>query len=61
MAKITRCFNYVISIFIGVPNCLEDSIFFAKKCGFAKEAIFYQTAISAVNLKLPVTTCLYLF
>jgi len=33
---------------------------FAKKCGFAKEAIFYlKTAISAVNLKLPVTTCLY--
>jgi len=38
------------------------SIFFAKKCGFAnqrKEAIFHlKTAISAVNLKLPVTTCL---
>jgi len=49
----------VISIFIGVSNCLEDSmsIFFAKKCGFAKEASFYlQTAISAVNLKLLVTT-----
>jgi len=32
-----------------------------KKCGFAKEASFYpKTAISALNLKLPVTTCLYL-
>jgi len=51
----------VISIFIDVSNCLEVSIFFAKKCGFAKEANLYlKTAISAVNLKLPVTTCLYL-
>jgi len=32
-----------------------------KKCGFAKEASFYlKAAISAVNSKLPVTTCLYL-
>jgi len=30
-----------ISIFIGISNCLEGSIFFAKRCGFAKEAIFY--------------------
>jgi len=45
---------------MGVSNCLEVSIFFAKTCGFAKEAIFYlKTAISAVKLKLPVTTCLY--
>ena len=46
-------------MFIGVLNCLEDSrpIFFAKKCGFSKETSFYlKTAISAVNLKLPVTT-----
>jgi len=46
-------------MFTGVLNCLEDSrpIFFAKKCGFAKETSFYlKTAISAVNLKLPVTT-----
>jgi len=51
----------VISIFKGVSNCLEGSIFFAKKCGFAKEANLYlKAAISAVNLKLPVTTCLYL-
>jgi len=51
----------VISIFIGVSNCLEGSIPFAKKYGFAKEASFYlKTAISAVNLKLPVTTCLYI-
>jgi len=48
----------VISTFIGVSNCLEDSIFLPKKCGFAKEASFYlKTAIPAVNLKLPVTTC----
>jgi len=51
----------VISIFIDVSNCLEGSIFFAKKCGFAEEANLYlKTAISAVNLKLPVTTCIYL-
>jgi len=51
----------VISIFIGVSNCLEDSIFFAKKCGSAKEASFYvKTAIYAVNVKLLITTCLYL-
>jgi len=32
-------------------NCLEGSIFFAKKCGFAKEASFYlKTPISTVNL-----------
>jgi len=62
MAKITKCFQ-VISIFIGVSNYLEGSIFFAKKCSFAKEASFYlKTAISAANLKLPVrpTTCLFL-
>jgi len=36
---------------------LENSIFFAKKCGFAKKANCYlKTALSAVNLKLPVTT-----
>ena len=44
----------IIYIFIGVSNCLESSIFFAKKCGFAKEAIsFYpKTAISADKLKI---------
>jgi len=61
MAKIKKCFTVAISILIGVSNCLEGSIFFAKKCSFAKEASFYlKTAISTVNLKLPVTTCLYL-
>jgi len=36
---------------------LKTVYFFPKKCGFAKEASFYlKTAISAVNLKLPVTT-----
>jgi len=40
----------LISIFIGVSNCLEDSMFLPKKCGFAKKASFYpKTAISAVN------------
>jgi len=36
--------------------------FLLKKCGFAKEAIsFYpKTEISAINLKSPVATCLYL-
>ena len=58
--KSQNVLTMVISIFIGVSNCLESSMLFAKKCGFAKEAIFYlKTAISAVNLKLPVTTCLY--
>jgi len=34
---------------------------FCQNCGFAKEASFYpKTAIFAVNLKLPVTTCFYL-
>jgi len=34
---------------------------FGRQRFFAKEACFYpKTAISAVNLKLPVTTCLYL-
>jgi len=46
-----------ISILVGVSKCLEGSIFFAKKCGLTKEASFYlKTEISAVNLKLPVTT-----
>jgi len=51
-----------ISIFIDVSNCSDDSVFFLpKKCGFAKAACFYpKTSTSAVNLKLPVTTCLYL-
>jgi len=55
MAKITTFITVVIFIFIGVSNSSEGSIF------FAKEASFYpKTAISAVNLKLPATTCLYL-
>jgi len=63
MAKIRTFLAMVISIFIGVSNSSEHSIFFAKKCGcgFAKEASFYpKTAISAVSLKLPATICLYL-
>jgi len=51
----------VISILIGVFNCSEAVYFLPKKCGFAKETSSYpKTAIFAVNLKLPVTTCLYL-
>jgi len=51
----------VISMFIGVSNRSEAVYFLPKKCGFAKEASFYpKIAISAVNSKLPVTTCLYL-
>jgi len=50
----------VISIFIGVSNCLESSIFFAKKMWFCQRSNFFlKTAISAVNSKLLVTTCLY--
>jgi len=50
MAKITFSL-LVISIFIGVSNCLENSIFFAKKCGLSKKASFYlKTKNSAVNL-----------
>jgi len=37
MAKITKCLTMVISILIGVSNCLEGSIFFAIKCGFTEE------------------------
>jgi len=58
--KSQNVLTIAISVFIGVSNCLEGSIFFAKKCGFAKKQFFYlKTAISAVNLQLPVTTCLY--
>jgi len=47
-----------------IHRCLKfikgSIIFFAKKCGFAKESNFYlKTAISAVNLKLPATSSLY--
>jgi len=59
--KSQNVLTMVISIFIGVSNCSENSIFFAEKCGFTKEARFYpKTAVSALNLKLPITTCLYL-
>jgi len=61
----------VISIFIGVSNYSEGNIFLPKKCGFAtffskncglatRSKFYPKTAISAVNLKLPVTACLYL-
>jgi len=50
----------IISTFIDVSNCSKDSVFFAKKCGIAKAPSFYpKTSPSAVNLKLPITTCLY--
>jgi len=45
-----------------VSEIVRKAVYFLrKKCGFAKEASFYpETVISAVNLKLPVTTCPYL-
>jgi len=59
MAKITKFFYGNLH----VHRCLKlfgRQYIFCQKCGFAKEASFYfKTAISAVNLKLPVTTCLY--
>jgi len=59
--KSRNVLTMVTSIYIGVSNYLEDSIFFAKKRGVAKEASFcLKAAISAVNVKLPITTCLYL-
>jgi len=46
----------VISKFIDISKCLEGSMFLPKNCGFAKEARFYlEAAISAADLKLPVT------
>ena len=61
MAKMTKGFNFGN---FHIHRCLKlfgRQYIFAKKCGFAKEASFYlKTAISGVNLKLPVTTCLYL-
>jgi len=36
MAKITNVLTIAISIFIGVSNCLEGSIFFAKKMWFCQ-------------------------
>ena len=52
----------VISIFTGVSNCSEGSIFLLTKCYFAKVASFHpKTAISSINLKLPVVfICLVL-
>ena len=58
--KSQNALTMIISIFIDVSNCSEDSVFFAKKCGIAMAPTFYpKTSTSAVNLKLPVTTCLY--
>jgi len=49
----------IISIFIGASNCSE-AYFLQKKIGFAKEQNFKpKTAISAINLNLNVTTCVY--
>jgi len=62
VAKITKCFN---NDNFHVHRCLklfQKAVYFLPKtCSFIKEASFYPTtAISAVNLKLPITTCLYL-
>jgi len=60
-AKITNCFNYG-NFHIHRSQIVQKAAYCSlKKCGFAKEASFYpKTTISAVNLKLPVTTCLHL-
>jgi len=56
MAEITICFNYNN---FHIHRCLKlverQYIFCRKKCDFAKEASFCpKTAISAINLRLPV-------
>jgi len=45
-----------------VSEIVRKAVYFLrKKCAFGKEASFYpETGISVVNLKLPVTTSLYL-
>jgi len=45
-----------------VSEIVRKAVYFLpKKCGFAKEASFYpKIAISGLNLKFPVTTCLCL-
>jgi len=59
--KSQNVLTIAIFIFIGNSNCSEGNIFFAKKCGFAKEASFYpKTTISAINLKLSELTSLQL-
>jgi len=61
MAKITTCFSYGNFHIHWCLKLFGRQHIFCQKCGFAKEASFHlKTAISAVNLKLPVTTCLYL-
>jgi len=44
-----------------VSQIVRKTVYFLpKKSGFVKEASYLKTAIYAINLKLPVTTCLYL-
>jgi len=58
--KSQNVLTMVIAIFIGVSNCLEGSIFFVKKMWFCERSnIYLKTAISAVNLNLPISNCLY--
>jgi len=60
MAKITKRFNYG-NFYIHRGLNMLGGIFLPKKNGFAKESNFNpKTAISAMTLKLCVTTCLYL-
>jgi len=62
MAKNTKCFKYSILYNHRGLKCLEGRIFLPKKSGFATEARFNpKRAISALNLKLCVTTWLPLF
>jgi len=62
MAKIRKCFNYSIFIYIYRSQIVQNAEYFLpKKSGFAKQASFDPgTAISDMNLKLCVTTYLYL-
>ena len=48
--KSQNVLTLLISIFIGVSNCSEGSIFFAEKMYFAKEIGFYpKTTIFAIK------------
>ena len=59
--KLQNVLTMLIFIFMGFSNFSEDSIFLPKKFGSAKEESFNtKTEISAMNLKLRVTTCFYL-
>jgi len=61
MAKITKCFNYGNFHIHRYLKLLGRQYTYCQKMWFCQRSKFYsKTAISAVNLKLPSTTCLYL-